>query len=188
MPPDFYLFGGPNGAGKTTLAMKLLPSWGCYEFLNADLIARGLSPFEPDGVALQAGQIMMRRTRDLLKRRITCATESTLSASALVPLLEECQASCGHVHLIYVWLPTADMAVERVAARVRAGGHYVPEETVRRRYEAGRRNFIQIYSKVVDGWRVVDNSSLRPKTIATGDNRGALQVYVEDIWQRIAHE
>lgn len=140
--PDFYLFGGPNGAGKTTIALRVLPALECHEFVNADALARALSPFQPETVALQSGFLMMKRLRELAQKKVNFATESTLAARAWVPLIKNCQAHGYTFNLIYVWLPDPEMDVARVAARVRAGGHDIPPEVIRRRYEAGRKTLL----------------------------------------------
>lgn len=133
--PELYLFGGCNGAGKTTAALKLLPALGCTNFVNADLLARGLAPLGGD-VDFEAGALMMRRLRKLRDNGEDFGTESTLASRALAQFVRECRARGYGFHLFYVWLPSAEMAVQRVAARVRAGGHDVAPETIRRRYEA----------------------------------------------------
>jgi predicted ABC-type ATPase len=153
--PELYLFGGPNGwvpkrkhfyafswagAGKTTIAMELLPALGCREFLNADAIARALSPFDADAVAFQSGVLLMRRVRVLAESGVDFASESTLAARAWAPFIKRCQTRGYRFNLIFVWLPSSDMAVERVKARVQSGGRDIPEETIRRRYEAGLKN------------------------------------------------
>src|SRR5687768_9871949 len=112
--PEMYLIGGPNGAGKSTLARKILPELGCREFVNADAIASALSPFQPDSVALQAGTLMMKRLRELVKAGTNFGTESTLAARAWVPFIKECRNSGYNVNIIYVWLPDPDLAVARV--------------------------------------------------------------------------
>jgi predicted ABC-type ATPase len=143
--PDLFLFGGPNGAGKTTTALRVLRDFGCGEFVNADAIAAALSPFHSEAVDWKAGVLMMRRLRELAASGVDFATKSTLAARAYVPFIRDCQARGYRFNLIYLWLPSANMAVEHVAARVRAGDHHISEATIRRRYEAGRANFLELY-------------------------------------------
>ncbi len=183
--PDFFLFGGPNGAGKTTLALKLLPELGCREFVNADLIAGGLSPFQPDSVDFKAGFLMMRRLRELAAKSVNFATESTLAARAYVPFIQECRKRGYRFNLIFVWLPDAEMNVARVAARVRAGGHNIPEDVIRRRYEAGRKNFIELYKPLADTWRIFNNAALSETVIAEGGHQKPTLIFDFEAWSRI---
>lgn len=186
--PDFYLFGGPNGAGKTTSALQILPPLGCAHFVNADLIATGISPLDVDAAAWQAGVLMMRRLRDLAAKGLDFGTESTLAARAYVPLIEKWRAESYRFHLFYVWLPDAEMAVERVAARVRSGGHNIPPDVIRRRYEKGRRNFIDTYRPRADFWTVLDNSQPNYRVVARGqkaEQNEETEIYLPEIWEQI---
>ena len=128
--------------------------------------------------------MLMRTLRDLAEKQVDFGKESTLSARAYIPLIQKWR-NLGHTfHLFYIWLPSADMAVERVAARVRAGGHNIPEATIRRRYEAGRLNFSHIYRPYADRWTVLDNSTSRYRVVAKGE--GAIQeVFIKDVWEQI---
>jgi predicted ABC-type ATPase len=182
--PDFYLFGGPNGAGKTTSAMQILPSLSCKTFINADLIASGLSPLNVDAAAWKAGVIMMKALRELGEKGVDFGTESTLSARAYVPLIEKWKSEGYRFHLFYVWLPSADIAVERVAARVKAGGHDIPVETIRRRYEKGLRNLKETYRPRADFWTVLDNSGSKYEVVARG-NGTKIEVVIPEIWGQI---
>ena len=158
--PNVVIVAGPNGSGKSTAAPSLLRDYlGIMEFVNADTIAEGLSSFRSDAVALQAGRIMLRRVRELAAQRIDFAFETTLASRSFAPWVNELRQSGYRAHLLFLWLPSPDMAVARVAARVQQGGHNVPEMTVRRRYESGLRNFFQVYTPVVDTWLLFDNSS-----------------------------
>lgn len=183
--PDFYLMGGPNGAGKTTIAMRLLPAWGCHEFVNADALAGALAPFAPESMALQAGVLMMRRLRELAAKEVSFGTESTLAARAFVPFIQECRNRGYGFKLCYIWLPSVEAAVARVAARVRAGGHAIPEATIRRRYEAGRRNFWQLYAPLADQWVVLDNSQNDFTIVAEGGREVELEVRQMATWRQI---
>ncbi len=185
--PDFYLFGGPNGAGKTTIALRALPVLGCHEFVNADAIARALSPFQPESVAFRAGVLMMKRLRELAAKNVSFATESTLSARAYVPFIKNCQARGYTFHLIYIWLPDPEMNVARVAARVSAGGHNIPPDVIRRRYEAGRKNFVELYKPLANTWRILDNSAFSEKLIGKGGFQQPTNILDKEIWSRI-HE
>lgn len=141
--PHIVVLAGPNGAGKSTIAPQLLHGLlGMTEFVNADTIARGLSAFDPQSVALQAGRIMLQRIRELAGSRASFAFESTLASRTIEGFLRE-QIAVGYaVHLLFLWLPSPELAVARVAERVRTGGHHVPDDVVRRRYNRGLRNLL----------------------------------------------
>jgi len=158
--PTVYVIAGPNGAGKTTFAMSYLNQFaGCLEFVNADLIAAGLSPFNPESQALTAGRLMLERIRELANRRETFAIETTLAGRSHAQRLRWLKHELGYsVELIFVWLPNADLAVARVANRVRQGGHNVPETTIRRRFSQGIRNFARYYAPIADRWAILDGT------------------------------
>jgi predicted ABC-type ATPase len=169
-PPRVVVLAGPNGAGKSTCAARLLRGvLGVDEFVNADIIAQGLSGFAPQRVAMAAGRIMMQRLRQLAASRVSFGFETTLASRSFAPWLDELQRGGYLVQLVFLWLPSADMAVARVAERVRRGGHDVPEETIRRRYERGLQNFVKLYQSLADEWQVLDNSKRgKRRLIATG--------------------
>lgn len=165
------IIAGPNGAGKTTFAREFLPREAdCPDFINVDLIAAGLSPFDPDRAALRAGRIML----DEIKRRVQAgesfAFETTLSGHNYARAIPRWREAGYRVKLIFLSLPTADLGVARVAARVAHGGHNVPEEVIRRRFDAGLKNFDRLYRGLVNRWILYDNSELKPRRIAAGDN------------------
>lgn len=186
-PPKIVILAGPNGAGKSTSAAKLLRgALKVEEFVNADTIAQGLSAFAQDRVAFQAGRIMLKRLSELAAARASFAFETTLASRSYAPWLTELRATSYKVHLVFLWLPSADEAVARVAERVRAGGHHVPEKTIRRRYDAGLKNLLGIYLPLADTWQVVDNSVMRrPRCIAAGTSQGEARVDVPLTWQAI---
>lgn len=184
--PDMYLIGGPNSAGKTTLARQVLPQLGCMEFVNADAIAAALSPFQPDSVALQAGQLLMKRLRRLVESGADFGTESTLAARAWVSFMKESTSHGYTINVIYVWLPTPELAVARVAASVRSGGHDIPEATIRRRYERSLQNFLLLYLPLSDSWQVYDNSENSPALIAEGQCVDKPQIHNVQLWSMIA--
>ncbi len=166
--PTFYIISGCNGAGKTTTSFSLLPDiMDCKEFVNADEIAKGLSPFQPDKAAIDAGRIMIRRMEDLLRRGEDFAIETTLATKTYNDFIRRAREKGYRVRLFYFWLPTVEHAIERVRARVSSGGHNIPEEVIRRRYEAGKRNLADIYIHIVDDWIIVDNSDITPDVVAT---------------------
>jgi len=183
--PNIYVIAGPNGAGKSTMAHALLSRFlHCEEFVNADDIARGLSAFRPAGVALEAGRVMLRRLDDLARRRIDFAFETTLASRSFAPWLRKRQEEDFRVHLFFLWLPAPEVAIERVAARVAAGGHNIPEPDIRRRYERGIRNFFEIYSVLADTWEVYDTSFNTSLLIAAGRSAADIQILHSDIWRK----
>jgi predicted ABC-type ATPase len=188
--PSVIVLAGPNGAGKSTAAPLLLrQTLGVVEFVNADTIAQGLSAFDPERVAFEAGRIMHARLRELADRRRHFAFETTLASRSLAPWLAELIRTGYEFHLVFVWLPSADFAVQRVADRVRMGGHNVPEATVRRRYDRGLRNFFRLYQPLATSWRMYDNSAMEGvRLIAAGIGTDTTQVSDQTVWNRIAKE
>lgn len=170
---NILIIAGPNGAGKTTFATEFLPNEGnCPIFINADLIAAGLNPFQPERAAVAAGRIMLRLIDEYVQRGENFAFETTLSGRGYARLIPDWQAMGYSVRLCFLRLPTADMAVERVRNRVREGGHHVPEEVIRRRFDAGWRNFQQLYQSIVDEWILYDASQETPRIVAVGRGYG----------------
>jgi len=183
--PSVFVLAGPNGAGKTTVAPAIIrDTLGIVEFVNADMIAAGLSGFAPDRSAFAAGRIMMERLRALAADRATFAFETTLATRSFAPWLVSLSDSGYRVLLTYLWLPSAEMAVARVAQRVREGGHDVPEAVVRRRYERGLSNFVGLYRNIVDEWTLYDSSEV-PGLIARQARGQPVSVAVQSTWQRV---
>jgi len=168
--PHVIVLGGPNGAGKSTAAADLLRgALAVDEFVNADTVAAGLSAFNPDRAALQAGRVMLARLRELAGKRRDFAFEITLASRTFAPWIGQLAESGYAFHLVFLWLSSPDLAVARVAERVRSGGHPVPEEVVRRRYRAGLANFFGLSRPLATPWRFSDNSlSTRPRLVAVG--------------------
>ncbi len=185
--PQVVVIAGPNGAGKTTAAQTLLPTaLEIQHFVNADWIARGLSGFNPESAAIDAGRIMLARLKQLAGSRATFAFETTLATRSFAPWLRELCDSGYVFALIFLWLPDADQAILRVADRVRHGGHDVPADTIRRRYETGLRNFFKLYQPIATGWRFYDNSEPEiPRLIASGSGIMENTVENEPIWRSI---
>ncbi len=186
--PRLVILSGPNGAGKTTASQELLKgAYAIDEFVNADAIAKGLSAFAPESVALEAGRIMLTRIGDLVARKDSFAIETTLASRSLAGMIREWRATRRYyVVLFFLWLPSAEMAIERVADRVRAGGHNIPEDVIRRRYQRGISNFLSTYEAIVDEWRVFNSSTVSPlQTIAKGSMLKGKTVLIPDIWQSI---
>jgi len=165
------IIAGPNGAGKTTYARKFLPMEGEQpDFINADLIALGLSPFAPEREAFQAGKIMLGMIAAKAKIGQSFAFETTLSGLSYARHISRWKADGYHVKLVFLRLPSAELAIARVESRVAQGGHAVPEPVIRRRFDAGLRNFDIIYRKIVSSWSVYDNAGQTPKLLESGEN------------------
>jgi predicted ABC-type ATPase len=169
---QIVIIAGPNGAGKTTFAKEYLPNEaGCPDFINADLIAAGLSPFKPEAAAVYAGRLMLQEMKSRVKQRKSFAFETTLSGRSYAQKIPQWQALGYYVKLIFLNLPNAEMAIARVAARVAQGGHNVPEEVIRRRFSAGLHNFENIYKNIVNAWILYNNSGSIPVLLDWGEER-----------------
>jgi len=165
------ILAGPNGAGKTTFAREyLLKEAHCPDFVNVDLIAAGLSPFDPDRAAIRAGRIMLSEIERRVRKGESFAFETTLSGHAYARVIPAWRNAGYRVKLIFLSLPSPELAIARVAARVAQGGHHVANTVVRRRFHSGLRNFQDIYMKLVDEWWWYDNAEDTPKLISTGVN------------------
>lgn len=165
------IIAGPNGAGKTTFAQAFLPQEArCPRFINADLIAGGLSPFAPEMAAAKAGRLMLAEIAEAVSNRDSFAFETTLAGRAYLHHLREWRSLGYHVSLFFLELPSAEFAVARVAERVRQGGHNVPADVIERRFAAGRKNFDSLYRTAVDSWARYDNSGDQPVLLEWGEN------------------
>jgi predicted ABC-type ATPase len=185
--PHVVIVAGPNGAGKSTTAPFLLRhALDVAEFVNADSIAAGLSAFRPQSVAIAAGRIMVARMRSLAAARADFAFETTLASRSFAPWLVGLKRDGYRVHLLFLWLTSADLAVSRVAERVRSGGHEVPAHVVRRRYAAGLRNLFGLYMPLADSWQVFDNSGTTlPRLVAAGQGRTERTILDTVLWRRL---
>ena len=153
-----YIIAGPNGAGKTTASMNILPNLlDCKEFVNADEIAKGLSPFKPEEVAIQAGKLMLERINHLLSQKVSFAIETTLSTRSYQNLVERAKSLGYEVQLLFFWIESPEMAYKRVIKRVNEGGHNIPMNVVYRRYWLGLQNLFDIFIPIVDYWALYDN-------------------------------
>lgn len=165
------IIAGPNGAGKTTFAQEFLPNDAdCPNFVNADLIAAGLSPFAPEVAAIKAGRLMLEQIHEHVRRNESFAFETTLSGKIYAQMIPKWRASGYIVKLFFLSLPSSEMAIGRVRNRVAQGGHDVPAPVIRRRFAAGMKNFHAIYKELVDEWALYDSSSIRPRLIEEGVN------------------
>ena len=160
MKPNLYIISGCNGAGKTTASFTILPELlNCKEFVNADEIARGLSPFQPEKVSFEAGRIMLRRINELLESNENFAFETTLASRTYKPKIAEAKSKNFHVILLFFWLENVELAIERVKTRVSEGGHNIPTDVIKRRYINGIKNLFDIYLPIVDEAMIFDNST-----------------------------
>ena len=184
--PRLFIISGCNGAGKTTASYTLLPEMlECSQYVNSDEFAKGLSPFDPESVAVQASRLMLLRIRYLLRRKEDFGIETTLATRSLLKMIAEAQAEGYTVTLMYFWLNSPDLAVERVRARVAAGGHYIPEETVRRRYRVGISYFFKDYAPICDRWILADNSQVPFRVIAEGHKDEITVIKDREVYNRI---
>jgi len=157
----------------------------CKEFVNADEIAKGLSPFQPDNVAIEAGRIMLSRIRELMKNNVDFAFETTLASKSYVKFILEAQARGYMVTLVFFWLNSPELAIERVKTRVISGGHNIPEDVIRRRYNAGINNLSRLYLPISDYWMIIDNSEPPFQIIAEGFKTENIEIYNQIIYNQI---
>jgi len=180
--PNLYIIAGPNGAGKTTFARKFLPQYvECLEFVNADFIASGLSPFAPERAAIHAGRLMLEQIHSLTERGLDFGFETTLSGKTYVKLLQEMKRRGYFIHIFFLWIADVELALERIKLRVRNGGHHIPEAIVRRRFGRSLPNFLRFYKPLADSWTIFDNSSDVPKMIAFEES-GRLEIVDRDLF------
>lgn len=178
--PTLYIIAGCNGAGKTTASFNVLPQiLDCREFVNADEIAKGLSPFDPESVAIQAGKLMLRRIEDLLEENTSFAIETTLATRSYQTLVKRAKEKGYVVQLLFFWLPSPEIACQRVRKRVEEGGHNIPEEVIFKRFYLGLKNLFDIFIPIVDYWAIYDNH-LQTKLIA--DNK---KVFLPELFDKI---
>ena len=184
--PKLYIIAGCNGAGKTTASFTILPEvLNCKEFINADEIAKGLSPFQPESVAVQAGRIMLARMDELLQKGETFAFETTLATKSYKQKIEWAQANGYEVTLLFFWLDSPNIAKKRVAQRVAEGGHNIPLETIERRYYNGIANLFTIYIDMVDICYIFDNSEGERTPIAKKYKGGKEIIYNADLYNQM---
>jgi predicted ABC-type ATPase len=187
MDKNLYIISGCNGAGKTTASYTVLPEvLNCKEFVNADEIARGLSPFNPESVAIEAGRLMLQRIEDLLAKDESFSIETTLATKSYINLVRRAQAKGYTVRLIFFWLNSPELALLRIAERVAKGGHNIPEPIVRRRYVAGICNLFRLFMSEVDSWEIYDNSKYPAIQIARGGKDEETSIIVESTYKTIA--
>ena len=184
--PRLYIISGCNGAGKTTASYSLLPEMlDCKEFVNSDEFAKGLSPFDPSKASIQASRFMLMKIQYLLRKQQDFAIETTLATRTLLKTVKRAQAAGYTVTLLYFWLNSPEMAVERVRARVEAGGHNIPEETIRRRYATGIYYFFNLYAPICERWILTDNSQIPFRVIAEGSKDEVINIKDEVTFAKI---
>lgn len=183
--PKVYIIAGPNGSGKTTFASEFLPRYADRPaFVNADTIARGLSGFSPDAVALKAGRILLEQIGDYASKGVDFAFETTLSGTNYLSRLKDLKKRGYLMHLFFLWIPDVRLALARVASRVKMGGHDIPEKVVRRRFDKGIENFLTHYRAAVDSWMLFDNSGTVPHLIAE-ERAAKIKIFDQKLYSQI---
>lgn len=166
---NLYIIAGANGSGKTTFARLFLPNYvKCPNFVNADLIAQGLSPFNPNSAAIKAGKLVLQQIHDFAERGVDFAFETTLSGKSYINLITSLINKGYALHLFYLWIPSPELAIARIKDRVAEGGHNIPAADVRRRFSRSICNFFNLYQPLLDSWMFFDNSKAKPELIAKG--------------------
>ncbi len=184
-----YIIAGPNGAGKTTFATEFLPLYAnCRNFINADLIANGLSPFDPDAGMLHAGRMVLERIAEFTQARTDFAFETTLSGRSYVPLLRGVKKAGFRLHLFYLWIPGPDLALLRIRDRVENGGHNVPERDVRRRFGRSLGNLFTLYRPLLDTLHFFDNASDTPRLIFKDEGGQTAAVNDARLYEQLRRE
>jgi|SRR5450631_3749459 len=186
---NLYIIAGCNGAGKTTASYTILPEMlNCQEFVNADSIATGLSPFNPGSVAFEAGRIMLGRIYQLIGEKVDFGFETTLSAKSYISLINVAREAGYEITLLYFWLSSPEFAMSRVAERVRKGGHNIPTDIIERRYYRGISNLLRLYIPACDNWIVIDNTDAVSQVIALGGTAMGKTIKKDDIWSIIVKQ
>jgi len=185
---NLYLISGCNGAGKTTASYTILPEMlNCKEFVNADEIARGLSPFNPEKVAIKAGRLMLSRINELISKGEDFAFETTLSTRSYVNTIKKAKEKGYFVTIVYFWLSSPELAIERVKIRVEEGGHNIPKEVIIRRYYSGIKNMFNLYIPIADFWMFIDNSKTPFEVLAEGIPK-KVNVLNNRTWTKLKNE
>lgn len=184
--PKLYIISGCNGAGKTTASYTILPEMlDCREFVNADEIARGISPFKPESVSIQAGKIMIERISNLMVNGTDFAIETTLATKIYAKIIKYAQERGYKVTLLFFWLSMPNLAVERVKMRVASGGHNIEEKTIRRRYDIGIKNLFSLYIPLCEYWMIINNSTIPQELIAEGGKSMEPKIYNKTTYNKL---
>lgn len=182
---NVYIVAGPNGSGKTTFAIEFLPEYAsCKHFINADLIAKGLSPFSPDTAAITAGKLVLAQIHQFANKEIDFAFETTLSGKLYINLFKSLKKKGYRIHIFFLWIPNADLAVSRIKGRVAQGGHDVPTQDVLRRFNRSITNFFTFYQSLADSWMLFNNAGVIPILIAEGKN-GKVKMIDRNVYDKI---
>jgi predicted ABC-type ATPase len=182
---NVYIIAGPNGSGKTTFAVKFLPDYAlCPNFVNADLIAQGISPFSPRTAAVKAGKLVLEQIHQFAGAGVDFAFETTLAGKLYVNLFRTLKAKGYKIHVFFLWLPDADLAVSRIKSRVAQGGHDVPVGDILRRFDRSISNFFRLYQPVIDSWMLFDNAGPVPVLIAERKN-GKIAIIDKSLYNHI---
>lgn len=184
--PSLYIISGCNGSGKTTASYTMLPEMlECSQYVNSDEFAKGLAPFSPESASIKASRLMLMKVRHLFKRKEDFGVETTLATRTLLNMVKTAQTEGYKVTILYFWLNSPDLAVARVKARVAAGGHNIPEETIRRRYKVGIGYFFRDYVPLCDRWILADNSKVPFRVIAEGFKNDVISVKDPETYEKI---
>lgn len=188
--PHIVIIAGANGSGKSTAAPILLQNAVHIDnFVNADVIAQGLSAYQPEKVAIQAGRVMLSRIHKLAEENETFAFETTLATLTFASWIKKLKNNGYQFHLIFLWLKTEELAISRVQERIKMGGHAIPELVIRRRYRAGLKNFFNLYRPIADSWRLYDNSNINKLSLIAAEMQGnTLTVENKTIWKLLSEE
>jgi len=183
-----YIIAGPNGSGKTTFAKKFLPEYvKCPRFVNADLIAQGLSPFSPQQVAIKAGRLVLEQIREFAERDMDFGFETTLSGKTYLKHFHSLRENGYRLHLFFLWIPSSQLAIARIKDRVAEGGHDVPIKDIKRRFDRSIRNFLEMYRPLLDSWMFFNNAQTTPKLIAKKTNTH-IDIVDEELFEQILDE
>lgn len=185
--PHVIVIAGSNGSGKSTAAPALLKDTvHIKDFVNADVIAQGLSAFHPESAAIQAGRVMLARIKELAYNQVNFAFETTLASRSFAGWIDRLRQQNGYqFHLVFLWLRNMELAVSRVADRVKMGGHSVPEETIQRRYDSGLKNFFNLYCPIADSWQIYDNSDSNGLALIASKKQDKMNIENEAIWNKL---
>ena len=182
---NIYIIAGPNGAGKTTFAREFLPEYvKCPHFVNADLIAQGLSPFSPQQAAIKAGRLVVEQIRELAAKNADFGFETTLSGKTYLKHFQSFRKNNYRLHLFFLWIPSSQLAIARIKGRVAEGGHNVPSEDIKRRFDRSILNFFKIYQPLLDSWMLFNNAQMKPKLIAKKTN-AHIDIIDEELFAQI---
>lgn len=184
--PNLFIISGCNGAGKTTASFTVLPeALACMEFLNADEMARGLSPLNPDKAAIEAGRMLIKKMEKLMQLKTDFAVETTLSTKIFTKIIEKAKSFGYKTTLVFFWLDSVELAIERVKSRVDEGGHNVPQTTIIRRYYSGLKNLFNLYIPISDYWMIFDNSKTHSELIAEGYTNKSIDIKNNIIYETL---